>query len=332
MQYLIDNLDSHDPAVNLALEEYAVRHVDISHDYCLLYLNQPCIVVGRHQNTFEEINYPYVLKNNIPVYRRISGGGTVYHDSGNLSFSFITRYDKKKFNNYAYFNRPIIKALHSLKIPAELNGRNDIVIGEKKISGNAQFTSLNRMVSHGTLLFDAKLDTLSVALKQPPYQVTSRAIKSVRSPVTNISDYLRKPIDMSRFKKLIREFLFGKDNPVPVYSFSEAEWEEIRNLAETKYRTWEWNFGESPPFRLEKRAQIGNEKVEVKLDMEKGKIVSLDLEGFQLTDGQIKEFNEIFSGVRFAPEEIKTSLDKLDFSHWAGDVDRKVIFDLLFSR
>lgn len=331
MQYLIDNLDSHDPAVNLALEEYAVRQVDISHDYCLLYLNQPCIVVGRHQNTFEEINYPYVLKNNIPVYRRISGGGTVYHDSGNLSFSFITRYDKKKFNNYAYFNRPIIKALHSLKIPAELNGRNDIVIGEKKISGNAQFTSLNRMVSHGTLLFDAKLDTLSVALKQPPYQVTSRAIKSVRSPVTNISDYLRRPIDMSRFKNLIREFLFGKDNPVPVYSFSEAEWEEIRNLAETKYRTWVWNFGESPPFRLEKQVQIESETVEVQLDVEKGIIVNINLRGSHLREGQIKDLNEILNGTRFIPEEIVASLDKLDFSRWAGDVDRNVIFDLLFS-
>lgn len=329
MQYLIDNLDSHDPAINLALEEYAVRHLDMSHDYCFLYVNQPCIVLGRHQNAFEEINYPHVLHNNIPVYRRISGGGTVYHDSGNLSFSFITRYDKKKFNNYAYFNQPIIDALHSLKIPAELNGRNDIVIGEKKISGNAQFTSLNRMVSHGTLLFDSKLDNLSEALRPPPYQISSRAIKSVRSPVTNISDYLEKPVAMNQFKDLILEFILGRDNPVPLYSFSELEWNEIQVLAETKYRSWDWNFGESPPFVLERQAVIGSETVKVLLEVEKGRIVSCDLKGFQITEDQISELNTFLSGVRFGPEDLKACLEKFDFSYWNGNIDRSMIVNML---
>lgn len=332
MQYLIDNLDYRDPAVNLALEEYAVRHLDVTHDYFLLYVNHPCIVIGRHQNAFEEINYPFVLENRIPVYRRISGGGTVYHDPGNISFSFFTHYDKKKFNNYAYFNRPIIDALHSLKIPAELNGRNDIVIDENKISGNAQFTSLNRMLSHGTLLFDSNLETLSKALKTPPHQITSRAIKSVRSQVINISAYLNNSVDINRFTKLIKEFIFGAGNPIPVYSFAEREWEEIQNLAKTKYRFWEWNFGESPPFRLERRTQIGSEAVEVKLEVEKGKIVSMNLEGSQIADGQIRELNEVLSGVRLVPEDIIKSLDKLDFSRWSVGFDRDVIIDMLFKR
>ena len=332
MQYLIDNLDSQDPAVNLALEEYAVRHLDISHDYCLLYINQPCIVLGRHQNAFEEINYPYVLQNRIPVHRRISGGGTVFHDPGNLSFSFITRYDKKKFNNYVYFNRSIIDALNALKIPAELNGRNDIVIGEKKISGNAQFTSLNRMLSHGTLLFNAKLETLSEALKAPPYQVTSRAIKSVRSQVTNISGYLDHSFDIQRFTNLIKEFIFGQGNPIPDYSFSEPEWDEIRHLADTKYRTWEWKFGESPAFTIENQTRIESGTVIMRLAVEKGKIVSINLEESQLTATQLKKLNNLLSGTRFNPEEINKSLDKLNFSRWPVGIDGNVIIDMLFSR
>jgi lipoate-protein ligase A len=331
MQYLIDNLDSQDPAVNLALEEYAVRHLDVSHDYCLLYINQPCIVLGRHQNAFEEINYPYVLQNGIPVYRRISGGGTVFHDPGNLSFSFITRYDKKKFNNYVYFNRPIIDALNAFNIPAEMNGRNDIMIGEKKVSGNAQFTSLNRMLSHGTLLFNAKLKILSEALKSPPYQVTSRAIKSVRSQVTNISEYLDNSFDINRFTNLIKEFIFGQGNPIPVYSFSKPEWDEIRNLAETKYRTWEWNLGESPAFSLERQAQIGNKDLALQLEVEKGKIVGINLQGSQLTNGQIKDLNETLNGTPFSTEEIGVSLDRLDFSRWPVGINGNVIIDLLFN-
>jgi len=331
MHYLIDNLDSHDPAVNLALEEYAVRQLDISHDYCLLYINQPCIVVGRHQNAFEEINYPYVLKNLIPLYRRISGGGTVYHDPGNLSFSFITRYDKKKFNNYAYFNRPILEALHSLRIPVELNGRQDIMIDNKKVSGNAQFTSLNRMVSHGTLLFNSELNILGEALKPPPYQVTSRAIKSVRSKVTNISDYLDRPADMDWFKNLIKEFIWGAGNPIPLYSFSETDWKEIQKLAETKYQTWEWNFGESPPFHFKRQVEIGSETVVLQMEVDQGKIVNINVDGSQLPEIHIKELNANLGGTRFIPEEIERSLERIDFSTWPAGIDRLFIIDLLFN-
>ena len=332
MQYLIDNLNSQDPALNLALEEYAVRHLDMSHEYCLLNVNQPCIVVGRHQNAFEEINYPFVAKNSIPVYRRISGGGTVYHDQGNISFSFITRYDKKKFNNYAYFNRPIIAALNALNIPAELNGRNDIVIGEKKISGNAQFTSLNHMVSHGTLLFDSELEKLSKALKPPPYQVTSRAIKSVRSPVTNISDYLDKSQDIEWFINHIKDFIFGAGVPVPLYSFDENEWEKIIAQADNKYRSWDWNFGESPPFLLEKEGRIGSKSVNFQLEVEKGRLVKIRFEKSQFLNSKIAELNECLKGVRFRPEEVKAALHQIDFSQWPVGVDGNMIIDLMFGR
>ena len=158
MRYLIDNRNNTEPSINLALEEYAIRYLDISDDYVLLYQNNPAVILGRHQNLWEELNLNFIQKNNISINRRISGGGTVYHDLGNLNYSFITKFEKFKFNNYKFFTEPILTALHSLHIKAKLNSRNDIVIGHKKISGNAQFTSKDRMVSHGTLLYQSNLD------------------------------------------------------------------------------------------------------------------------------------------------------------------------------
>lgn len=326
MYYLIDNRDQHDPALNLALEEYAVRHLDIDHEYALLYVNSPCIIMGRHQNAFEEINYPYILQNNFPVYRRISGGGTVYHDPGNLNFSFITRYDKKKFNNYAYFNRTIVETLQSLHVPAELNKRNDIVIGGKKISGNAQFTSLDRMVSHGTLLFKADLRKLHDSLQPPPYNVTSRSIKSVRSTVTNISDYLSPESDMPSFGMAIAENIFGREIRPENYRFTGPEWEQIKQLAEEKYRLWDWNFGESPPCRLEIRKQMGDKITTFDLQISRGKIEKLNFQGADFTATQIQLLQEKLSGARFTPGEIRSCLEKMD-----RNTDRNAILELLFA-
>jgi len=325
MYYLIDNRDQQDPALNLALEEYAVRHLDMTHEYALLYVNSPCIIIGRHQNAFEEINYPYILKNNFPVYRRISGGGTVYHDSGNLNFSFITRYDKKKFNNYAYFNRTILETLHSLHVPAELNQRNDIVIGGKKISGNAQFTSLNRMVSHGTLLFKADLTLLRETLKPPPYRITSRSIKSVRSAVTNISGYLPAESGLSTFRMAIAENIFGPQIRAENYFFTDEEWKQIQQLAGTRYREWDWNFGESPPCRLEIRKQMGDKITTFDLQIRRGKIEELNFQGVDFTGTQTQLLQEKLSGARFTPGEIRSCLEKMD-----RNTDRNAILELLF--
>src|SRR5690554_2341039 len=158
----IDNEGNNDPHLNLALEEYIVRNFK-DKDYLLFYINEPSIIIGRNQNTLEEINQSYVEENGIHVVRRISGGGAVYHDLGNLNFSFITNYDKKSLNNFRKFTEPIINVLQSLEVNAELKGRNDIVADGRKISGNAQFSTAKRMFSHGTLLFDSNLSEVANA-------------------------------------------------------------------------------------------------------------------------------------------------------------------------
>ncbi|MDA8352956.1 MAG: lipoate--protein ligase, partial [Firmicutes bacterium] len=154
----IDNQNHYDPRINLAIEEYALKHLDIDETYLLFYINDPSIIIGRNQNTVEEIQVDYCREHGIHVVRRLSGGGAVYHDRGNLNFSFITKDDGESFLNFRKFTEPVVRALRRLGVEVELTGRNDLQVGEKKISGNAQFTTKGRMFSHGTLMFDVDLE------------------------------------------------------------------------------------------------------------------------------------------------------------------------------
>lgn len=161
----IDNQNITDPRINLAIEEYCVKHLDPEQTYLLFYVNQPSIIIGKNQNTIEEINTKYVEDNGIIVVRRLSGGGAVYHDLGNLNFSFITKDDGDSFHNFKKFTEPVIQALRQLGVEAELSGRNDIVADGRKISGNAQFSTKGRIFSHGTLMLDSAIDHVVSALK-----------------------------------------------------------------------------------------------------------------------------------------------------------------------
>ena len=197
----IDNEGVNDPRLNLALEEYALRNFSSETDYLLFYINEPSIIIGRNQNTLEEINQEYITKKNIHVVRRISGGGAVYHDLNNLNFSFITNRDINSLHNFKKFTAPVIKVLKNMGLNAELIGRNDILIDNKKISGTAQFSSRERMISHGTLLFDTDLGEVVNALNVKMTKIESKGHKSVRSRVATISDFLNESIDIMEFRQ-----------------------------------------------------------------------------------------------------------------------------------
>ena len=186
----VDNKGITDPRMNLAIEEYILRHLDINQTYLLFYINEPSIIIGKNQNTLEEINTDFVEKNGIHVVRRLSGGGAVYHDLGNLNFSFITKDDGESFHNFKKFTEPVIRALRSMGVPAELSGRNDILVQGRKISGNAQFATKGRMFSHGTLMFDSNIDNVVAALNVKKDKIESKGIKSIRSRVANIAEFL----------------------------------------------------------------------------------------------------------------------------------------------
>jgi len=324
MLFLIDQNNNTKPSINLALEEYLLRQLDINHDYFLLYVNEPCIVIGRHQNIFEEVNYPLLRMRGIPVFRRISGGGTVYHDPGNINFSFITRYQKFKFNNYRLFNTPILQALQSLGLPAELNGRNDILINQKKISGNAQFTTHDRMVSHGTLLFSSQLDNIGTLLHASTAGYKSRAIKSVRAPVANISEMLDRSLDLEKFKKTIVQHVFSNQPDMPEYRLSPSDWRNVHSLAEKKYQSWEWNFGESPDFTFQNILKTPAGKIILELEIKKGHLAQIRISG-NLSDHLPADISRMLLGVRYHPENILAVLKDLELNS-----DQENFIDKLF--
>lgn len=247
---LIVNNDTTDPAINLALEEYCVRNLDMTESYLLLYVNDPSVIIGKHQDAGAEINQPFIAECRIPVLRRISGGGAVFHDHGNLNYSFLNRFEPGQMLEFTALTRPIINALRAIGVSAELNERNDIVADGRKISGTAQFTTVRSMFSHGTLLFDSDLSRLRKALDSRPYDAGSRGIRSVRSSVVNIQELLKQPISMVEFRTRLTDSIFGGNRPVPTYELSESEWREVQELAARTYRTWEWNYGKSPRFSI----------------------------------------------------------------------------------
>src|SRR5690606_17050962 len=148
--------------------------------------------------------------------------------------------DKESFQNFSKFTEPVVQALRSMGVEAELTGRNDIQVGERKISGNAQYTHKGRMYSHGTLMFRSELDDVANALKVSKAKIESKGIKSVRSRVANISEFLKDEMSIEEFKTRLLQHIFGGQNPVPEYRLTDADWSEVRRLAEERYGSWDW--------------------------------------------------------------------------------------------
>lgn len=246
--YLVKTNNITDPALNLAIEEYLVRKVNSTDDYLYLYINEPSVIIGKHQNPFEEVNLNFCNDKNIKLLRRISGGGTVYHDHGNLNFCYITQSTQKNFNVYKQFLTPIAEYLNSIKVKAKINSRNDLVIGTQKISGNAQFTSRKRMLSHGTLLYNADLKNVSQSLKSAQAILVSKSTKSHRSPITNISDHLNFSFPLQEFKHQVEKSICRTYDCSEQLELKKNDWDEINKLVQTKYSAWDWNYGLTPRF------------------------------------------------------------------------------------
>ncbi|RYG72627.1 lipoate--protein ligase [Lentibacillus lipolyticus] len=328
----IDNKGITDPMVNLAIEEYILQNFGEKDTYLLFYINRPSIIIGRNQNSVEEINTDYVDENGIKVVRRLSGGGAVYHDEQNLNFSFITKDDGESFQDFAKFTQPVVDALNKLGVPAEMKGRNDLAVEGRKISGNAMFATKGRMFSHGTLMLDSEIENVVAALNVNKEKIESKGIKSIRSRVANISEYLDEKITMEAFKELILKHIFDVEDvkDVPRYELTEADWEEIYKISENRYQKWEWNFGRSPKFNVQTSHKFDGGLVDVRLDVKNGMIENCKIYGDFFGLGEISELEDKLIGVRHERKAIDEALADVDVSYYLGKISKEDFVGLLY--
>jgi len=330
MQF-VDNRDVTDARLNLALEEHVLRNRVEDDDLLLFYVNAPAIIIGRNQNTIEEIDSDVVAARGIRVVRRVSGGGAVYHDLGNLNFSFMTRDVHARFNRYDLFNRPVVEVLRELGVPAEIGGRNDILADGRKISGNAQFATAGRMFSHGTLLLDSNLDDVTAALKPKPGKVESKGVKSIRSRVANISEFLREPITVEELRDRILERIFGSRDHSRIANLplGDADWSAAQALVDRRYGTWAWNFGENPPCNVQRARRFPAGEIDVRLDIQKGLIESIRLFGDYMGRSDIGELEARLRGIAYDRDAIVSVLGGVDVTEYFGDISREEVLSLL---
>ncbi|TSB45832.1 lipoate--protein ligase [Alkalicoccobacillus porphyridii] len=327
----IDNSGITDPEINLAIEEYALKNLDPKDTYLLFYVNRPSIIIGKNQNTYEEINLDYVKAQNLYVVRRLSGGGAVYHDEGNLNFSFITEDDGHSFHNFKKFTEPVVQALAKLGVTAELSGRNDIHVGERKISGNAQFTTKGRMFSHGTLMLDSEVENVVSALNVKDEKIRSKGIKSIRSRVANVNEFLEQPIQMDEFKQLLLRFIFdSEDGEIPTYHLSEKDWEGIHELSKQRYQNWDWNYGKSPAFDIQRSKRFAGGSVDVRMNVRRGTIESSKIYGDFFGVNDVSELEDVLNGTKYDYAALEEALKDVNISSYFGKVTTEEFLELIY--
>lgn len=324
------------PEINLAIEYYLLNEVKLDEPILLFYINDNSIIVGKNQNTYEEVNLDYVEENDVTVVRRFSGGGAVYHDLGVLNFCFITKDDGESFRNFAKFTSPVIDALHDMGVEgAELKGRNDLVIEDQKFSGNAMYTKNGRMTAHGTLMFDSNIDAVVGALKPKKHKLESKGIKSVRSRVTNIKPFVDEEyqdFNTKQFREKLLLNIFGVEDlsDVKEYVLTDEDWENIEAFAEKYTGNWKWNYGESPAFDLERSERLSVGTVEVKLNVTDGKITDIKIFGDFFGMGEISDVEDKLRGIDYNAQSIREALEKVDINHYFGDVPVEDLVQLIY--
>lgn len=322
MIYVINN--SNNPYFNHAAEEHLLYHFE--EEIFMLWTNRPSILIGRNQNTISEINSNYVESNNIDVVRRLSGGGAVYNDLGNINFTFITnRITSKddKNNGFERFAIPVIQALKTLGIKAEFTGRNDITINNKKISGNAQYFHKNKLLHHGTLLYNCNLHNLSKVLVSKSLKFKGKGIKSVASRVTNISDHLNKEMDLLEFKDYFMNFVIKRNNITKIYDFTNKDIEKIEEIMESRFKTWEWNYGNNLSYSYENAVKYPSGSIEYHLNVNNGIIKNISLHGDFFGEKNIKELESKLIGIKYNLEDLKKVLNQIPISQYIQGVSEK---------
>ena len=321
--------DSLDPHYNLALEQYVFDVLAVEWDFFMLWRNDNAIIVGRHQNTAAEINARYVKEHGICVVRRLSGGGAVYHDRGNINFTFIAAAQSGPAFDFGTFCRPVVKALASFGIQAAISGRNDMTIGGAKFSGNAQYRKHNRVMHHGTILYDSDLSVVGNALNVSKDKIASKGLSSVRSRVTNVREHMPVDIPVEDFMNALREAMFHEYG-LTACTLTEQDRKAVTALQHSRYETWEWNYGTSPAYTIRKERRIESfGTLEIHMDVDKGIITCLALHGDYFGNGDSAELCASLVGTRLAREELKKALHGVALDEYFHNLTLESFLDLL---
>ncbi len=308
---------STDPWYNLSFDEYCLEQYPSDDRFFYLWRNRPSVIVGLNQNVYAEVNLDYLDAQGICLVRRSTGGGAVYHDLQNLNYTLVGR---------GVSPEPVVEALRRLGVPAELSGRNDIFVEGRKVSGYARRVWRDRELIHGTLMYDVDLDTLARALDVPGSKLAVKGVASVRSRVANLKEYLPGFASLDELQAALQEILADGDGALP---FGEADLAAVQTLRDTKYATWEWNYGQSRTASLVRRATLPCGTVEVQLEVDRGVITSVRFDGDFLGDWPVEEMEEQLTGVRFERSVLLESLELAYVDHYFDGTTPEDLLGLL---
>ena len=333
-------MESNDIRMNLATEEYLMNHADVSEPLFLVYIQSPCVIIGRNQNAYEELDLNYLRENHITLTRRISGGGAVFDDLGNMSFSFVKKRDEVQFGDYQNVTGPILAALHKMgATQAQSGGRNDLYINGLKFSGNAMYSKNNRTYSHGTLMYDVDLSVLDRILTVSKEKIASKATPSVKKNVTNVKGYLKPEYQFERtedFRDQLLCELYGVKSLTEIkdkeLALTQADREAIQKLFDEKYANDAWIFGEAPAFEYNKRTRIASVGiVDVKLNVVHGKISAAKIFGDFFGQQPVEQLSDFLVGKEYRFEAIEKALKQIKVSEYIHNLTNEDFLALLFS-
>lgn len=320
---------STDPAFNLGLEQYVFDKLDRSKEYFMLWQNNNAVIVGKNQNTFEEVNEKVIEEKGVKVVRRLSGGGAVYHDLGNLNFTFIMDAKDARDLDIKLFCQPVASLLQELGADAQVNGRNDITINGRKFSGNSQYLKEGRIMHHGTIMFNSDLDFVAAVLNVAGDKFQSKAAKSVKSRVTNVKPFLKGDLTLEEFQEKLVDYVFGQ-MPIETYELTEKDIKEIEKIQEERYAQWDWNYGKSPEYTVQKERRFdGCGKVEAHMNTKDGKIVEVKFYGDFFGVRDHAELSDSLVGCELKREALKKLLEKKDIERYFHGISVEQFIDIL---
>jgi len=327
MMYYIRS-KNYDASFNLALEQYVFDELSSAHSYLMLWQNANAIIIGKHQNTMEEINADYVKEHGIQVIRRLSGGGAVYHDMGNINFTFVTDAGGEAFD-FAGFCYPVVKVLQSLGVNAEVSGRNDMTINGLKFSGNSQYIKKGRVMHHGTILFDSDLTVVSEALRVSKDKIKSKGIKSKRSLVTNVRPHMAGDCSAEQFLEIL-EIGLKEQFEAQMLPGDGIDIEKVRSLQRLVYGTWEWNYGSSPAYNIHRKRYFENVgKIELYMEVVDGRVEAIAFFGDFFAVRDLNELEGKLIGLKLSEASVRGALVHVSVDEYFRNLEMEDLLLLL---